>query len=461
MNINAMWGPTRIGDKASSVFNNAHSIRLVAAGILLTLVAIVGREYLPQRTVNLIDPGFEGKHFLYLANDSAGGGKVRWIDEKQFHFRCHYPDADSYQPCALTFMLTPPGVSHGVDLRSYRSITLDLSYRGNADTIRLAIRTFDPRFSRSNDGNSSRMQSINLRARDINGPITIDLGELTVPEWWIAQFNLPREYNLPNFDNATALTIDLPGKLSGPPHEVELRGLQIHGEWLSREALYLGILCVWMLCALGTVTWWLVELRRQHRRQKGEIEALVERTAQLRVEQDHLRRQATIDPLTGVLNRRGIEQSIADAGEQGLGTGLAIVMVDIDHFKRVNDAHGHDVGDQVLRRVAAVMAQNVRANDILGRWGGEEFMVACVNCSAEHAAVVAQKIRQRIEASAFGARPRVHVTASFGVAVTHTVGEFAECLQRADAALYHAKSHGRNRVVIDGELVVESTAGVA
>ena len=443
------------------MFNSAQGIRLVAAGIVLTLVAIVGREYLPQRTLDLTEPGFRGKHFLATADNDPAGEKVRWIDEKQFHLRCSYTDADSSQPCALTFMLMPSGRTKGIDLRGYRSITMDLAYRGNTGNVRLAIRTFDPRFSRAEDGNSSRMQSINLRTRDVNGPISIDLAELTVPEWWVSQFNLSREYNLPNFDNATALTIDLPGKLSGPPHELQLRRLQIHGEWLSREALYLGILCVWMLGALVTVAWWLVELRRQHRRQKGEIAALVERTAQLRVEQDHLRRQATIDQLTGVLNRRGIEQSIADAGEQGLGAGLAIVMVDIDHFKRVNDAHGHDVGDQVLRRVAAVMAQNVRANDILGRWGGEEFMVACVNCSAEHAAVVAQKIRQRIEASAFGARPRVHVTASFGVAVTHTVDGFAECLQRADAALYHAKSHGRNRVVIYGELVVESTADVA
>lgn len=456
-----MRGPTRIGDKASSVFNNAQSIRLVAAGIVLTLAAIVGREYLPQRTFNLIEPGIGGKHFLFPANNDPKGEKVRWIDEKHFGFRCQYTDADSYQPCGLTFMLHPSGASRGIDLRSYRSITLDLSYRGNTDYVRLAIRTFDPRFSRTDDGNSSRMQSINLRTRDVNSPITIDLSELAVPEWWISQFNLPREYNLPKFDNATALTIDLPGKLSGPPHELQLRRLQFHGEWLSREALYLGILCVWMLCAVGAVTWWLVELRRQHRRQEGEIEALVARTAQLRIEQDLLRRQATIDQLTGVLNRRGIEQSIADASENGLGDGLAIVMVDVDHFKRVNDAHGHDVGDQVLRRVAAVMAQNVRTNDILGRWGGEEFMVACVNCSAEHAAVVAQKIRQRIEASAFGARPRIHVTASFGVAVARTVGEFADGLHRADAALYQAKSHGRNRVVIDGEFKADSTAGAA
>jgi diguanylate cyclase (GGDEF)-like protein len=124
-------------------------------------------------------------------------------------------------------------------------------------------------------------------------------------------------------------------------------------------------------------------------------------------------------------------------------------MVDVDHFKRINDSHGHAMGDQVLQRVAAVMVQSVRAGDILGRWGGEEFIVACVHCTAEHAVQVAEKIRQRIEATPFGTRQRIHVTASFGVAAMHDMTGFAETLRRADEALYRAKSEGRNRVVVD------------
>lgn len=426
-----------------------HSIRLLAAGILLTLAAIIGREVLPKRTLDLIAPGYKGEHFLFPANDDPSGEKVSWVDEKRFHFRCHYTGDEAYQSCSLNFMLTRERPMEGMDLRGYGSITLDLAYRGNADFVRLAVRTFDPRFSRENDGNSARIQSINLRARDVVGPVTINLSDLAVPEWWIAQYNLPREYNLPSFENATALAIDLPGRLAGPPHELELRRLELQGEWVSREALYLGIVAAWLLGAMGAVVWRLADLRHQHRQQEREIEALIARATKLHAEQDHLRRQATVDELTGVLNRRGVEQTIADLGERSAG--MAIILVDVDHFKRVNDMHGHEAGDQVLRRVAAVMAQNVRGGDILGRWGGEEFIIACVDCSAEHAAAVAEKIRQRIEASAFGARQRIPVTASFGVAAVLGAHGFAGALRRADAALYRAKSLGRNRVVVDDD----------
>jgi len=441
------------------VFGGIQSTRFLATGILLTLAAIVGREYLPKRTLDLIAPGSGRPYFLFPANDDPNHEKVRWVDEKQFHFRCHYAKPDAYQPCALNFVLSNSGVAKGMDLGSYRSITLDLSYRGNADFIRVAIRTFDPRFSREEDGNSARMHSTNLRARDVAGPITIDLAELAVPEWWIAQYNLPRDYNRPKLDNATSLAIDLPGGIAGAPHELELRRLQLQGEWIGREALYLGILAAWMLFAVGAAAWRLAHLRRQHRQQEREIEALTTRTTNLRAEQEALRRLATIDELTGVLNRRGVENAVAGLLERGLN--ITLILLDVDHFKRVNDTHGHDAGDHVLQRVAAGMVKNVRADDIVGRWGGEEFIVACVSCTAENATIVAEKIRQRIEASVFGTRQRIAVTASFGIAAVRGADGFTNALRRADAALYSAKSQGRNRVVVDSETEAGAAADAA
>ena len=424
------------------MFSSIQGIRLIAAGILLTLVALLGREYLPERTLDLLAPS--GRPY-FLA---ASGRYVEWVDEPHFHLRCHYADTTDYQACGITFLLGKSGVTRGMDLRSFDSVVLDVAYRGNGSFVRLAARDFDPRFSKEQDGNSARMQSTNIRAADLKGPLTLQLSELAVPEWWISQFNLPREYNRASFENVTAMTVDLPFTLPNTEHELRLRRLELRGEWVSRESLYLGILCAWMLAAAAAVAWQLIALRRQQRRQERDIEALVARTTQLRNEQDDLRRQAAIDQLTGVLNRRGVEQTLARLGERA-AEGIALVMVDIDHFKRINDTHGHDSGDQVLQRVAAVMLQNVRADDILGRWGGEEFVIACVHCSAEHAAQVAEKIRQRIEGTLFGTRQRIHVTASFGVAGMKGQEDFAETLRRADEALYRAKSDGRNRVVVD------------
>jgi diguanylate cyclase (GGDEF)-like protein len=425
------------------VFSSIQGIRIIAAGILLTLAALVGREYLPPRTLDLLAPS---SRLHFLATSAHG---IEWVDESHFHLRCHYVDTQGNQPCGVTFLLTPGGVMQGMDLRSFDSVAVNVAYRGNGGYVRLSMRNFDSRFSHEQDGNSARMQSTNIRAADLKGPLIISLNEFAVPEWWISQFNLPRQYNTPSFENVTAMSLDLPFSLADTVHEIELRRLELRGERISRELLYLGIVVAWMLCAAVVVVWQLTALRRQQRRQERDIEALVARTAQLRQQQEDLRRQAAIDQLTGVLNRRGVEQALADLGERG-GSGIALIMVDLDHFKRINDTHGHAAGDQVLQRVAAVMVQNVRADDILGRWGGEEFIVVCANCTAGHAAQIAEKIRQRIETTAFGSRHRIAVTASFGAAATQAgMADFADTLRRADEALYRAKSQGRNRVVVD------------
>jgi diguanylate cyclase (GGDEF)-like protein len=433
--------PAELFEKVRAVSGDTKNIRFIATWIVLTLAALLGREVLPERTLDLLAPS-DRQHFL-----AASERTVEWVDESHFHLRCHYANTNDYQSCGITFLLTRGGVALGMDLRSFDSVVLDVAYRGNGGYVRLGVRDFDPRFSREQDGNSARMQSTNIRAADLEGPLTIQLSELVVPEWWITQFNLPREFNRPSLENVTAMTVDLPVTLANTVHELQLRRLELRGEWISREALYLGILCAWMLAAAAAVVWQLTALRRQQRHQARDIEALVARTVQLRDEQDNLRRQAAIDRLTGVLNRRGVEQALADLGERG-AEGVALVMVDIDHFKGINDTHGHDAGDQVLQRVAAVMVQSVRADDVLGRWGGEEFVVACVRCTAGHAAQMAEKIRQRIEQTHFGTRHRIHVTASFGVAGMQGQEDFADTLRRADEALYRAKSEGRNRVVV-------------
>jgi len=424
------------------LFSSIQGLRTLATGILLTLAVLAGREFLPPRTLDLLAPS-DRLHFL-----SSSSPDLQWVDESRFHLRCHYRDTQEYQACGVTFLLGPGGVTRGMDLSSFDSVVLDVAYRGNGGYVRLGARNFDPRFSREQDANSSRMQSTNIRAADLLGPLAIGLDELAVPEWWIAQYNLQRDYNKPSYENVIAMSVDVPFMQTDKVHELELRQLQLRGEWISREALYLGIVCAWMLTAAAAVVWQLATLRRQQRHQQRDIEALVARTAQLRHEQDHLRRQAAIDQLTGVLNRRGVEQALAGLGEEA-AAGVALVVMDIDHFKRINDSHGHNAGDQVLQRVAAVMLHNVRAGDILGRWGGEEFVVACLQCTAEHAAQVAEKIRLRLEATHFGSRQRIHVTASFGVAAMRGTSDFAETFRRADEALYRAKSEGRNRVVVD------------
>ena len=126
---------------------------------------------------------------------------------------------------------------------------------------------------------------------------------------------------------------------------------------------------------------------------------------------------------------------------------ISLIMVDIDHFKRVNDHYGHDAGDKVLARIGSVLAHNLRQPDAVGRWGGEEFLVIVPNDDAEAAAHLAERIRGFIKTNPLEEVPE-QITASFGVAQLRPEQGPDQLLYQADMALYKAKSDGRDRVVI-------------
>ena len=159
-----------------------------------------------------------------------------------------------------------------------------------------------------------------------------------------------------------------------------------------------------------------------------------------------LRRLAVYDPVTGVWNRRHGQELMAADLEQARGSSqrLTVLMLDIDHFKSVNDTHGHQAGDRVLGDICRRVLDTVNGTDIVARWGGEEFVVMLRNCGLDDASNVAEKIRSRIADSPFGMIGSV--TASIGVSELRPDDDLASWLARADDALYEAKRSGRNAV---------------
>ena len=160
---------------------------------------------------------------------------------------------------------------------------------------------------------------------------------------------------------------------------------------------------------------------------------------------------ALTDALTGLPNRRGVEHWVARelSAAARHGFPLWVVMADLDHFKSINDAHGHDAGDQVLKEFAAILKTNTRSSNMCGRLGGEEFVLVLGHNDRAGAQIAIERVRQELEAQAFpidGAT--IRVTASFGITGFHgrKAPEFAQLLREADAALYTAKAHGRNRI---------------
>ncbi|WP_260982660.1 diguanylate cyclase [Lysinibacillus fusiformis] len=171
-----------------------------------------------------------------------------------------------------------------------------------------------------------------------------------------------------------------------------------------------------------------------------------ERTKELESAKLELEALANTDRLTQIPNRVRLDDVLEKEFEQATenGTPLSIILLDIDHFKAVNDEYGHQVGDLVLRHAADLLKNHIRVEDIIGRWGGEEFLVVCPHTRLKDAVQLSENLRQQLEQHSF---PVVHQkTSSFGV-TSFVIGDtIHSLLSRCDKALYQAKEHGRNRV---------------
>ncbi|TXT41147.1 MAG: signal transduction family protein (GGDEF domain-containing protein) [Comamonadaceae bacterium] len=177
-------------------------------------------------------------------------------------------------------------------------------------------------------------------------------------------------------------------------------------------------------------------------------QAVQERTQELLEKNRELEHLSTTDRLTGLCNRMRLDAVVAEeiARNQRYQSPFSVILLDIDKFKSVNDSFGHQAGDSLLIEIAQVLGKQIRVTDVVGRWGGEEFLVVCRESPLDVSHHIAEKLRQAIERIDFaivGGR-----TASFGLAA-YQAGESAHALlARADQALYRAKNLGRNRVEV-------------
>jgi len=207
---------------------------------------------------------------------------------------------------------------------------------------------------------------------------------------------------------------------------------------------------------LGTMDEHQHERDRREQELAGRLQGLAERVASMEQEalgyREHLeeqRQKALIDPLTGLPNRAAwteqVEREMLDWQENG--GHLAMAILDLDHFKRINDSYGHLAGDKVLKIVADQLRKRLRARDFIARFGGEEFVLLLPQTPPAAAAQVAEALRAAIEACPFHFKgERVVITTSIGLSAFRTGERGDQVLKRADAALYRAKDQGRNRV---------------
>lgn len=254
--------------------------------------------------------------------------------------------------------------------------------------------------------------------------------------------------------------------LSGPDNPILLQHLDATTEGFTLHGLQDASNLMWLLSHRSTIillfsllgcaiSWALLLSHLDWSRQREHRRYMAETNNQLQALNNQLEQMAYTDPLTGCANRRQMELTLPRLIHKAriLQQSLSLILIDIDHFKRVNDQFGHDAGDRVLQHLSGILQQRLRSGDLLVRLGGEEFLIILPTAKESEARHVAEACRELI-----GQHPllepnlRIDLTISAGIACYQGQEVLSQLLKRADEALYLAKSQGRNRVILSPSL---------
>ena len=402
--------------------------------LLLTAGAVVWQKPILERTLRFAPENIASKsHGLFSDHDAGGKTAVR--DTAPFGWACDLRRGNPYPYCGYELYFDRHEGTHGIDLSNMRSFAITLLYGGPATSYRVQLKNFDPHYADRADDETPKY----MRVETDTTPGRLQrsqfvLSDFGVADWWLRKRKLPPEFGRPQFNDITSLIIETGSEAPLGHHSFEVRDITIDRAILSDAQYYSLLLGIWIVMIVLYLGYRVGNLRRALK-ERQVLDALALREAQ---------EAAGHDPLTGLLNRRGLNERF-EALVRGLGerTGMAVILIDIDHFKALNDAHGHAQGDRVLEAFAAVIGRNVRVVDIAARWGGEEFVVVCSKLDRKGAMRVAEKLRACVEGFDFG--PCGPVTASFGVHWSPAIdADLAAHVAIADTALYAAKAAGRN-----------------
>jgi diguanylate cyclase (GGDEF)-like protein len=342
---------------------------------------------------------------------------------------------------------------HGIDLSRYDSMRLWVTATGPEaqQRVRIYVRNFDPAYSKVGVAESEKVDQLIYEPSAYPQGYEVPLSRFTVSQWWIDEHPMTLDLEAPDFRNATQIAFSTGPRVEPGAHTIRVERIELTGKLISIATFRLGIIAVWMLSVLGYLVLDGLLKRNQLRLSAASQHSLQRLNESLRLETRSLAEIARTDPLTGALNRKGLADELMRIVRQGEGQTfpMTLVFIDIDHFKRINDAHGHDTGDQVIRGLAQLVRSAVQRDDLFARWGGEEFLLVFRDTPGIKGRAIAERLRERIA----GARwtDELRVTCSFGVAEWHRGEDLNDGIKRADEAMYRAKQEGRDRVEIELE----------
>lgn len=336
--------------------------------------------------------------------------------------------------------------SDGVNFADFHDVVLDIRTSGSAVTpIRLYLLNFNPVYSKAGDDDTLKINEIQYTP-DNKSAKAIPLNNLHTSAWWLQDRNIDPAYAGSDLSDVVALQVFTGEGVKPGNYTITVRSIVLRGKWLTR-AQTLGLtLSLWLISALIYFVEIVWSYRHDLQVMRIEQRRLEDINAAFRSERDKLESMAMHDELTGLPNRIALRNhlyQLVPAVQRGEAI-LSLMFIDLDHFKAINDQHGHLCGDEILRQFATLLSSSTRSGDFCCRWGGEEFLLACTGAPLAAACRLAEELRMLVHAQVWANGLRL--TCSFGVAQMQVAESTTTFIHRADAALYIAKHDGRDRV---------------
>lgn len=332
-----------------------------------------------------------------------------------------------------------------MDISHYDSIFVWVKPRGEG-TVRLYMRSYDPAIYREDDETSLKFNELEFFPLEETYPAVFVPQEFRVASWWVAQNEINVHKARVDLSNVPLIEIQTGTNAPLGYGTMEIRGLCFKGKKIAWADLVTIIVAIWFVTFLIILIIRFFDYSRERAANKKKREELEKNLRALEIEKSEYEKSSKEDPLTGCLNRAGFSSVLMREQENLVknGSPVSFVILDIDHFKDVNDTWGHNVGDEVLVNLTKLIQGKIRNTDALVRWGGEEFVILCGDTPIQNAQFLAEKLRHAIETTQL-IKQQV-VTCSFGIAEMVAGEDPKRLFDRADKALYASKQAGRNRV---------------
>ena len=410
--------------------------------ILITFGLLAWHHYGMEERVELTD----GRFPFYAQDDStdAASQKRRVLLATGRILPCTFVKGVKSKECGVYIDLQHG--DGGMDISRFDELSIELGYRGpGMNKFSLELLDKEDGLTDPAQWQTYKRNAVDALELPSSGKLRVPLKWLGVPQWWKELAKPPIEHSYVRIDNVTGFSLRLGAWTKEGEHHYTIKSIALHGKRISQSTLLLGVVAMWIVGALAGLGLTALSLRSQLEESIAERALLANINGALKLEARELVGQAHRDPLTGVLNRQGLRAELMSTSSL-LANPMSVVFVDLDYFKRVNDTHGHDAGDDVLCIFANVIGAGIRQSDRLVRWGGEEFLIVCPQTNAQQAAVMAEKLRQAVHRTDWPLGMKL--TASFGIAQHQKDADMGVVIKHADEALYNAKGAGRDRVMV-------------